>query len=576
MMKLRIFKHIVPAAAMLLAGAGISSCTGDLDVTPIDPGTQMVVDEVSLYTKCYANMALAGNTGADGDCDIDGLDGGTTGFVRQLWNANELTTDEAICAWGDPGIPDFNLNTWGASHPMLQGFYYRLYAGVNYCNHYLELCEGQNAQRTAEVRFLRALYYYYLMDCYGNVPFATALSAESPAQIQRADLFAWIESELMAIKDQLQEAAARNSSTPGYGRADQDAANLLLARMYLNAQVYTGNARWNDAKTYAEKVINGPHKLWTGTANGWTSYQMLFMGDNGENGAAQECILPVMQDGITTTSYGTTMFLMCSTWKSDMDLSQYKIMLKKADGTDSIGGDGNNYKMEWLASKTYGADTIVAWDCSYGTTEFWSGNRARVDLVRKFFPTGSVLQDNIYNTYKAAGDDRALFFGIDRTLEISAPGKYAEGYAVGKFRNTYAKGGKPHDSKFVDADFFLMRSAEAYLIAAEADARLNGDRTTACAKYIDELRDRAHAAKGTTGYYTLDEILDERAREFYFEGFRRTDLIRFGKFGGNNNYNWEWKGGVQAGTNFEAFRNIFALPAEDVNANPKLKQNDGY
>ena len=576
-MKLRYIKHIVPAAALLLAGAGISSCTGDLDVTPIDPGTQMVVDEVALYTKCYANMALAGNSGADGDCDIDGLDGGTTGFVRQLWNANELTTDEAICAWGDPGIPDFNLNTWGASHPMLQGFYYRLYAGINYCNHYLELCEGVDATRTAEVRFLRALYYYYLMDCYGNVPFATALSAESPSQIQRADLFAWIEGELLSIKGQLLPPAARNSATPGYGRADQDAANLLLARMYLNAEVYTGTAQWEKAKEYAEKIITGhKHDLWTGSSNGWTSYQMLFMGDNGENGAAQECILPVMQDGITTTSYGTTMFLMCSTWKSDMDLSQYKIMLKAIDGTDSIGGDGNNYKIEWLATKAYGADTTAVWNCSYGTTEFWSGNRARADLVRKFFPTGTVLQDNIYNTYKAAGDDRALFFGIDRTLEISAPGKFAEGYSVGKFRNTYASGGNPHDSKFVDADFFLMRSAEAYLIAAEADARINKGVVTNVGKgYIDMLRKRAHAAVGAS-LYTLDEILDERARELYFEGFRRTDLIRFGKFGGNNNYNWEWKGGAQEGTNFEATRNLFALPSEDVNANPKLVQNPGY
>ena len=183
------FKYILPVAALALT-AGLSSCVGDLDVTPIDPSTTMSVDEAGLYTKCYANMALAGNSGANGDCDIDGLDGGTTGFVRQMWNANELTTDEAICGWGDPGIPQFNYNTWDASHPMLQGFYYRLYVGITYCNHYLDVCAGIDATREAEVRFLRALYYYFLMDCYGNVPFATELSAESPSQIQRADLFA--------------------------------------------------------------------------------------------------------------------------------------------------------------------------------------------------------------------------------------------------------------------------------------------------------------------------------------------------------------------------------------------------
>ena len=179
-MNLRYIKNMIPAAAIVFAVVGLSSCTKDLDVTPIDPSSTMVADEPALFTKCYANMALQGQTGANGDCDIDGLDGGTAGFVRQLFNANELTTDEAICAWGDPGIPDFNFNEWGARHPMLQGFYYRLYTGIAYCNHYLEVCGGIDAMRTAEVRFLRALYYYHLMDCFGNVPFATALMSTPP------------------------------------------------------------------------------------------------------------------------------------------------------------------------------------------------------------------------------------------------------------------------------------------------------------------------------------------------------------------------------------------------------------
>ena len=467
-MNLRYFKNIVPASALMLT-VGLSSCTKDLDVTPIDPSTTMEVSETGLYAKCYANMALAGNGGANGDCDIDGLDGGTTGFVRQLWNANELVTDEAICAWGDPGIPGFNYNQWDAAHPMLQGFYYRLYAGINYCNHYLDVCAGVDATREAEVRFLRALYYYHLMDCYGNVPFALELSAKSPEQIQRADLFAWIESELKECVNNMQAPVARKSSDTGYGRADQDAANLLLARMYLNAEVYTGTARWADAKTYAEKVISGPHKLWTSGVGKWSAYQMLFMGDNGENGASVEAILPLLQDGVTTTSWGTTLFLMASCWKADMDE-----------------------------------------DSDYNTSEFWAGNRAR-------------------------------------------------------------------SSQFIDTDYFLMRSAEAYLIAAEADARQNGGTTSDTgAGYINALRQRAHT--NTLSQYSLDQILDERARELYYEGFRRTDLIRYGYFGGNNsgNYLWEWKGGAQNGASFPEYRNLYAIPAEDVNANPNLTQNTGY
>lgn len=116
-MKLNSFKHILPMTALALS-LGLGSCVNDLDVTPIDPSTVTEPNFNSIFAKCYANMGLAGNSGPDGDCDIDGLDGGTTGFVRQLWNANELTTDEAICSWGDEGIPAFNYNQWGASHPI--------------------------------------------------------------------------------------------------------------------------------------------------------------------------------------------------------------------------------------------------------------------------------------------------------------------------------------------------------------------------------------------------------------------------------------------------------------------------
>ena len=531
-MNFKYIKNIVPAAAVLLT-VGLSSCNF-LDVEPLDPSSVSTVDEAALYTKCYANMALAGNGGANGDCDIDGLDGGTTGFVRQLWNANELTTDEAICAWGDTGIPAFNYNQYDASHPMLKGFYYRLYAGINYCNHYLEVCPDADATRKAEVRFLRALYYYYLMDCFGNVPYATKVSTELAPRITRADLFKTIESELLDCIGSLLAPEARKSTDPNYGRADQDAANLLLARMYINAEVYTGIARWQDAKTYAEKIINGKHHpLWTTPVNGWSAYQMLFMGDNGESGASCEAILPLLQDGKTTTSWGTTLFLMAAAWKADMDV-----------------------------------------DKDYNTTEFWAGNRARSQLLAKFFPKGNAPAVCIKDMAEEAGDDRALFHGIDRELTVITPTEFTSGYAVGKFRNTYTAGTPGHSTQFVDTDFFLMRSAEAYLIAAEADARINGGTTSATGTgYINELRSRANTS--TQNQFTLQQILDERARELYFEGFRRTDLIRFGQYH-SDDYLWDWKGGVPTGVSFPATRDLFAIPADDINTNPNLIQNPGY
>ena len=141
----RYIKNIIPAAALALT-FGMTSCTGDLDVEPIDPNLSLNYDIQGLFNKCYANIALAGNGGANGDCDIDGLDGGTTGFVRQMWNSNELTTDEAICHWGDDGIQSFCYNTYDASHPMLNGYYARLTTGISYCNHYLEVASSHDEQ----------------------------------------------------------------------------------------------------------------------------------------------------------------------------------------------------------------------------------------------------------------------------------------------------------------------------------------------------------------------------------------------------------------------------------------------
>ena len=528
-MNFKYIKNIVPAAAICLS-LGLGSCVNDLDVTPIDPSTNMEADYDALFNKCYANMALAGNGGANGDCDIDGLDGGTTGFVRQLFNANELTTDESICCWGDEGIPAFNYNQWGASHPMLKGFYYRLYFGVTMCNFYLTEASDYDVTMTAEVRFLRALYYYHLMDCFGNIPFLTEVSSEPAPQATRQQIYNFIESELLEIIDDM------NAPMEGtYGRADQAAAWMLLSRLYLNAEVYTGTAQWANAAEYAKKVMNSAYKLHTTPKGEWSAYQMLFMGDNGENGAQCEAILPLLQDGLTTTSWGTSLFLMASTFKADMTL---------------VGTATN------------------------GTTELWAGNRARPEFVAKFFPNGDAPAVTTAEMVAAAGDDRALLWGKDRTLSVDDVADFASGYSVAKFTNFYTSGTAKH-SQFPDTDYFLMRAAEAYLTFAEADTRANGGTITTEAKAaIDAIRARANTSIKNT--YSLNDILDEWSREFYYEGRRRIDLIRFGQFGGNGEYKWQWKGGVKEGTTFSTDLNIFAIPDTDLNANPNLEQNVGY
>lgn len=542
----KYIKNIVPAAALMLLTLGTTSCVNDLDVTPIDENLDTELDNDGLFNKCYANFALAGNGGANGDCDIDGLDGGTTGYVRQMFNANELTSDEAICGWGDDGVASFCYNTYNASHPMLRGFYYRLTTGIAYCNQYLSVAADADATKTAEIRFLRAFDYAMLTDCWGNPPFTETLG--KPVQKSRSEMFEWLITELKDIEPSLSDAKAKKSTDANYGRVDKAACWLLLARLYLNAEVYTGTAYWSEAKEYAKKVMDSSYKLNTTGSNGWSAYQMLFMGDNGETDAAYEAVFPLLQDGLTTTSWGTTLFLSAGSFDNSMHANPNE--------PTAINGV---------------------------TAQAWGGNRARPDLIKKFFPQGDAPQLPSYEMPTAAGDDRAIFCGTtddgtNRTLDNDDVATFTSGYGVAKFINFKSDGSAGHDATFMDTDFFLMRAAEAYLTYAEADARLNGGNTTSDGTAaINAIRSRANTTtRAESVSYSLSDICDEWSREFYFEGRRRMDLIRFGRFGGNNNYMWQWKGGEKEGTNFSSDRNIFAIPSDELTSNANLKQNPGY
>ncbi|MCR5019348.1 MAG: RagB/SusD family nutrient uptake outer membrane protein [Bacteroidales bacterium] len=538
---------LAACAAMTLVGA--VSCIKDLDVTPLDPNKQWLDGNYdALFNKCMASITQAGNNGGDGDSDVDNFDGGMSPLFRQLWNANELTTDEAICGWGDEGISTFCNNGYDAAHPMLRALYYRLYVGISFCNHYLEVAGDHDAKMTAEVKLVRAMHYYLAADLYGNVPFTEVVASDPPQQKSRADVMKWVETQLLEIEPELSDPAPKKSTDSGYGRLDKAACWMLLSRLYLNWAVYTGEeGRWADAATYAKKVIDSPYKLYTesttvnsgAVSHTWSAYQKLFMADNGESGASVEAIWPCLCDGLTTTSYGGSFFLIASTFNEDM----------KANPLQPAA--------------------------SNGSSQGWGGNRARPDLVRKFIPTGTVPNIESYRMTAFAGDDRAIFWGVGRTLEIEKTTEFKEGFSVAKFVNFYSDGSQPHDSKFTDADVFFMRVAEAYLTYAEATARQNSGKATAEGiTFLNTLRARSHATAKTA--YTLNDILDEWSREFYFEGRRRMDLVRYGKFGGENNYNWAWKNGVAEGANFPATRNIFAIPTTDLVANTNLKQNEGY
>ena len=551
----KIFKYILSAAAVLLMGGGLTSCINDLDVEPIDPSLKNDVGVEQMFNKCYSVFATSGNNGGDDNVDVDGLDGGFQHKYRQMWNSNELTTDEAICGWGDTGIPEYCHNTYDASHPMLRGYYYGLCIGITFCNQYMEKFADHDATMTAEIRFLRAFQYYLLTDAFGNIPFSTIVSGDDPEQKTRPEVCEFIESELLDIIGEgsgetiLSDPAPKKYGQAGYGRVDKAAAWMLLSRLYLNWQVYTGTPRWEDAAKYAKKVIDSSYQLNTkgyadegidGIYREYTAYQMLFMGDNGITDAAYEAVFPVIQDGLRTTSWGGTNFLMCSTVDADVHPNLY-------DASEVNGLYSNNT---------------------------WGGNRARPELIRLFFPNDDAPEAHAYEVFVAAGDDRALFETAGRHLNVENESDFTYGYAIAKFNNFKCDGSKGSSITFADSHLFYMRKAEAYLTYAEALTRL-GQQPDEARDAVNTLRRRAHATELRS--LSLDQILAEWGREFYFEGRRRVDLIRFGKFGGYNvDYQWQWKGGAYEGRNFSAERNVFAIPTDDLIANPKLTQNPGY
>jgi hypothetical protein len=540
-MKLNI-KHFISAASCMVVALGFTACVKDLDVENINPQQEAEANLDAMFTKIYANMVTTGQTGPNGNGDIDDIDEGTSSMIRQIWNANELTTDEAHCVWGDAGIPEFNHNAWSDTHPMMQALYYRLYFGITVANYFLEQTAGASDDKLltqrAEARFMRAFYYSYLMDLYGNVPFITTVTSELAPQYTRTQLFTFVESEL---KDIIGEGSGNEllkdpKDRVAYGRADKAAAWLLLSRIYLNAEVYTGTAKWADAEAYGQKILtDGTYDLCEGNGKSYTDFQLLFMGDNDKNGAQKEIILPAIHDGQETQTWGGCLFVIASTC-NDKIKDAYP----------------------------------------YGTSENWGGNRARKQFVAKFFPAGGYATGTPDMVAASAIDDRALFYNISHSLSITKESDFTKGFAYVKFLNLYSDGTTPKHTQFVDTDFPMMRAAEAYLNIAEADARQHNNNCTATGiAMIKKLRDRAHANSAITTF-SLDQVCDEWSREFGYEGRRRMDLVRHNKFGGQGKYKWEWMGGTQEGTPFAAHLNIFPLPNSDLNANKNLKQNQGY
>lgn len=530
----RKYIYILCLATSLLT----TGCFGDLDQLPMSDNS---LTEIEVFdspeeakkalVKVYASLALTGQQGPAGSADISSIDEGQSQFTRLLFMMQELPTDMSINGWADAGIPNLNFTTWGADNGFNEGMYYRLGQSVSFANSFIEnaasLADDANVQYyIAEARYIRAYAYYNLMDFYGNVPLQTVVSDELPEQNTREEIFNFIETELLAIKDVLMTDGSNE-----YGRVDEVAAWALLSRLYLNAESFTGIDRYADCVTYSEMAINSSYNLNTTDTNGnGSAYDELFCADNNTNGAQREMIFTANFDGENSQTYGGTTFLVCANALSNTNLDRF------------------------------------------GVASGWDGNKVSPDLVDKFEATSYDGDSPI-----TWADSRAVFATTEegRTYEIKTIAQDDQGYATYKFTNVRADGALPNDpgKTFVDTDYPLIRLGEVYLNYAEAVLRGGGGSESDALSYINELRNRANASAASS--IDLQYVLDERARELYFEGFRRTDLIRYGLFA-SNDYLWTFKGGNLEGKSIDSKYKIFPIPTSILNANKKMVQNPGY
>lgn len=529
---------------VLFAGA----CT-DLDLEPQSTTTASTLfkDESSyraFLAKIYSGIAVTGQQGPAGNSDITSLDEGFSNYLRQLWQLQELPTDEAVIGWGDAGIQDLHDHSWTTANQFNRAIYYRIFFQISQANEFLrettdaKLDERNVSQPTrnavktyrAEARFMRALSLWHGIDMFGNIPFYTEdtpVGSEPPSQGNRAEVFNYIDRELKEIENDLL-APGQNE----YGRADRAALWMLQAKLYLNAEVYASANRYSDCVEACKKVID------SGVFELEGNYRHLFMADNNNS---REIIFPIAFDGLSTQTYGGTTYLVHGALGGKMVDN-----LKDSDG-----------------SELKGESSIV-----YGVNSGWFGLRTTSAIV------------NLFPDATGAVDKRAIFYTEGQSKEISEDGisNFSEGYAVPKYLNITSLGDPGSDLEFPDTDYPMFRLADAYLMYAEAVLRggSGGDVGTAVG-YINQLRQRAYGNDSgniTASDLTLDFILDERARELYWEGHRRTDLVRFNRF--TENGVWPHKGGVQQGKTTEKFRDLFPIPASEILANPKLDQNIGY
>jgi len=562
------------SAAFLTAAVlfGTSSCVKDLDTMPLD-NNQVVKDQVystadgymGILAKCYASLILTGQKGGDGgDGDLEGANEGYSGYVRTLFYLQELPTDEFLMPSSSNGLRRCLNCDWDASNAsVIKWTYQRLYMSIAYCNEFLRECTPEKlrsrglwselgdkcSQYRAETRMIRAYAYAQLVDLFGNVPIIgeEVGPKDLPVQKSRKEVFDFAESELLAIAGEKagEPDILADPKAALYGHVDKVAAWFQLARLYLNAETWGCGNRYADALAYSKKVIDSPYKL-------ESDYRYLFLADND---LCTEIIWPLVQDGLRAQSSAGTNFYV----KAFVNGPMNELYLT---GVGSKGW-GN------VRAKTTLVDAFDPADVTFDTNDTWGDNKG--DKRAQFM---TALPNQVKETW-------------DEDLAMTST--FTRGFGYIKWRNVTRNNQIcASGDTYTSIDFPLMRTADAYLMAAEAILRGGGGSQAEALEYVNEIRQRAYMCgkyakagvrsdvdgKISAAELTLDFILEERSRELASELVRRTDMIRFGKWAKGNN--WDWKGGERLGKDIDDYMKVFPIPEDELSNNPTLEQNDGY
>lgn len=516
------FKFKIIGAAFVLFL--FASCVDDLNT---EPKVELTLDKLleqdpnavdGLVSKIYGTFALSGPDGPT-STDVVTKDAGEAAFLRSIINLQEFSADGMKNRWGDDGLDQLTTTSnWNPNNKFFRYLYDRAYYTIPQASNLIKILKStsvaipEKENHIAELRFLRALAYYYVIDCFGKGVITTEddINTSTPKkESTRKELFDFVESELKDIEGTI-------TATKSYGKADKHVVRMLLAKLYLNAEVYSGTPRYDDALTYTKKVID---------EGGYTIAPKFVSIFSGDNNTSPEIIYTLIADAVVSQGYGNTTYIV----------------------------NGN------LSTETMNPN-------DFGSTDNWGGHRA-TKAWYGLFNNGDLAN---------SPDDRAkLFWTTGHSYEMNDYKLWTDGYPSVKFRNKNFVG-TSNATSFSNTDFPLFRLADAYLMYAECVVRgASGGTAQKALDYVNAVRNRSNAGAITAGQLTLNFILDERARELNLEGHRRQDLIRFGKFTGGS-YLWPWKGGVKNGTSIPDTYNLYPIPTSALQSNSNLTQNPGY